>query len=143
MKEQEVIFEISNVNAKAPFYATEGAAGADLYASVALVIPARGKKIIATNISLQIPEGHYVRIESRSGLSANFSLEKGAGIIDSDYEGELNVILYNHSDSEYIVEVGTRVAQIILHEYIRARFVQGKLQRKSQRGISGFGSTGV
>ena len=138
----KVVVELGE-GAQLPKYGSEKAAGADLYSPISETIPPRGKVMINTHVKVQLPKNHYLRIESRSGLAVKFSLEKGAGIIDEDYEGEVGIILYNHSDSPYHIVAGERIAQGVLQKYVQARFVQGQIKRKSKRGAGGFGSTGT
>ncbi len=121
-------------------------AGYDLAAYEPVVIPAWGKAKIDTKIKLAIPKGLYGRIASRSGLSAKNDLEVGAGVIDPNYHGNIIVILRNHSDFDYNVNRGDRIAQLILTPYKTIQlkevpsveaFVGG-----SDRGTKGFGSSG-
>ena len=136
----EIIWELVQENAKMPKYNPDdhSAAGMDLYCPVDVTIPARSKVNIKLGIKSQIPYGHYMKIEARSGTSWKNCLEVGAGVIDSSYSGEWGLVLYNHSDIDYEVEPGDRIAQAILLKYNRARNVLGITS--GNRG--GFGSSG-
>lgn len=128
-----------------PEYKTDLAAAFDLQAANNATILPKSKAVIGTGLRVLIPENFYVRIESRSGLSAKFSMEKGAGIIDADYCDEWKVILYNHSDTTFHVVAGDRIAQAIVAPCIQAYLEWGQVPDKhpeSNRN-GGFGSTGV
>lgn len=91
-----------------PFRASKEAAGLDLFLVGKSIIKPRSRELLNTKISIEIPKGHYGRIASRSGFSLKKGLEVGAGVIDSDYKGEIKVLLYNHSDK--IVELDNNIA---------------------------------
>ncbi|VAH95862.1 unnamed protein product [Triticum turgidum subsp. durum] len=90
------------------------AAGYDLSSAVETVVPARGKALVATDLSIAIPEGTYARIAPRSGLALKHSIDVGAGVIDADYRGPVGVVLFNHSEVDFAVKPGDRVAQMII-----------------------------
>ena len=100
--------------ARAPTRGSAYAAGYDLYASKATTIPARGKVLVDTDISIAVPAGTYGRVAPRSGLASKHSIDVGAGVIDADYRGPVKVLLFNLGDSDFKVEVGERVAQLIV-----------------------------
>lgn len=125
-----------------PKRADVGAAGYDLYAAYDKVIPSKGRALIGTGIAIRIPTGTYGRVASRSGLSFKYGLEVGGGVIDESYRGEVGVILYNHSEQDYEVKDGDRIAQLIL-ERIETPEVKEVLELKeTERGNSGYGSSG-
>ena len=130
-------------NAVLPKRGSEGAAGYDLNASCSCVIPSRGKGLVQTGLAISLPPGVYARIAPRSGLALKKFIDVGAGVVDSDYRGELGIVLYNHSEDNFKVNEGDRVAQLIL-EKIKTPVVQ-KVQTLDQtdRGARGFGSIGV
>ena len=105
-----------HTNAKLPIKATRDAAGYDLFASSADIIPARGRKVIATGVSFQCSEGYFGHINSRSGLSIKSGIEVGAGIIDRDYEGELKVVLFNHGNEDFHVQIGDHIDKLLYKE---------------------------
>ena len=130
-------------HATVPKRAEEGSAGYDLSAAYDEKIPARGKKMVKTDLSIAVPKCVYGRVASRSGLSYKNSIEVGAGVIDSSYRGNVGVILYNHSDEVFEVKKGDRIAQLIL-EIIAIPEVQVvKELDATERGDGGFGSTGI
>ena len=100
--------------AKAPTRGSAYAAGYDLYASKATTVPARGKVLVDTDISIAVPAGTYGRVAPRSGLASKHSIDVGAGVIDADYRGPLKVLLFNFSEVDFKVEEGERVAQLIV-----------------------------
>ncbi|KAK1926701.1 dUTPase-like protein, partial [Papiliotrema laurentii] len=128
--------------AKLPVQGSETAAGLDLHASSPKTIPARGKALVETGLSLAIPAGHYGRVAPRSGLAAKFGVETGAGVIDSDYRGPLMVLLFNHSDSDFEIKEGDRIAQLILERISIPVIRQVETLDETVRGAGGFGSTG-
>lgn len=119
------------------------AAGYDVYASSDGVVPARSKAVIPTGVAVAVPDGTYGRIAPRSGLAAKHSIDVGAGVIDADYRGEVHVLLFNHSDVDFSVSKGDRIAQLIL-ERIETPPVElvGGLD-ETARGDGKFGSTGT
>lgn len=130
-----------------PAYATDEAAGADVRAHLEepLCIPARQSRLIPTGLYFEIPEGYEIQVRPRSGLALKHQLTvlNTPGTIDSDYRGELKVILINHGEKDFIVESGMRIAQLVVAPVIRARFVQVSSLAESSRGGGGFGHTGV
>ena len=100
--------------AKAPTRGSAFAAGYDLYASKEAVVPARGKVLVDTDISIAVPVNTYGRVAPRSGLASKHSIDIGAGVIDADYRGPVKVLLFNLSDNDFKVAVGERVAQLIV-----------------------------
>jgi dUTP pyrophosphatase len=130
-------------NATTPTRGSAFAAGYDLYAASATIIPARGKALVSTDLSIATPEGTYGRIAPRSGLAAKHFIDTGAGVIDADYRGEVKVLLFNHSDKDFEVAKGDRVAQLVLERIYTPEIVEVKNLEESVRGEGGFGSTGV
>ena len=121
-------------------------AGYDLYAFDVVTIPAWGKALVSTQISVAVPPGTYGRIASRSGLSVKNDLEVGAGVIDRGYMGEIKVVLRNFSDTDYRVQRGDKIAQLILENCrqcpIKAVKNISDVIGRSTRGALGFGSSG-
>ncbi|KAI0047301.1 dUTP diphosphatase [Auriscalpium vulgare] len=118
------------------------AAGYDLYSAVKLVIPAHGKALVDTQISIAVPAGTYGRVAPRSGLASKFMIDTGAGVIDADYRGVVFVLLFNHSDADFTVEEGDRVAQLIIEKIETPSVVEVDDLEATLRGEGGFGSTG-
>ena len=132
--------EVSGENV--PVYSHIGDAGADLKSSVEAMIPARGKSLIATGIRLKLPEGHVGLIWPRSGLAVKHSLDCGAGVIDSGYRGEIKILLFNHSDQDYALKRGDRIAQLLIQKVERVEFIPVESLEETARSGNGFGSTG-
>ena len=132
-----------STNAKLPFRSSANAAGYDLYASGDVTVPANGKKLVPTDISLDIPLGFYGRVAPRSGLALNFHLDVGAGVIDPDYRGKLGVLLFNFSGEDYQVKVGNKIAQLLLEKIITPLVEEVNELESTERGEGGFGSTGL
>lgn len=139
-----------------PTYGSEGAAGLDLYAYEEHIVPAKTRKLISTGICIQWmstndndlenvekPEDYYFRIAPRSGLTVKHCIEIGAGVIDSDYRGEVKICFINNSDSSYSIAHGDRIAQGILERIKRFDAIEVVDELiETDRGDGGFGSTG-
>jgi dUTP pyrophosphatase len=125
-----------------PEYGTEGAAGADLRASAAVVIPPGGRAAVPTALRLEIPPGHVGLVWPRSGLAVRHGIDTLAGVIDCDYRGELRVVLVNHGAEPFAIAVGDRIAQLLLQRVERAAFRAADELGDTARGGGGFGSTG-
>ncbi|KAI0176802.1 dUTPase-like protein [Pestalotiopsis sp. NC0098] len=129
--------------AKLPTRGSAFAAGYDLYAAKETVIPKRGKALVDTDISIAVPAGTYGRIAPRSGLAAKHFIDTGAGVIDADYRGQVKVLLFNHSDADFAVSEGDRVAQLVIERIYTPDVVEVAELEESVRGAGGFGSTGA
>jgi dUTP pyrophosphatase len=132
--------------------ASEGAAGFDLFASEAAVVPASsvrdgrveiGHALVGTGIAVSLPAGHVGRVGARSGLSSRHNIEVGAGWIDPDYRGEVKIEMKNFSGRDFIVEEGMRIAQLIILPVASPELESVDSLPPSARGSGGFGSTGV
>lgn len=145
MKEK-VLFKKLDSRAICPTYGSPSSAGADLYAlSDGDILIEKGKTVlIHTGIAMQIPDGYVGLVFARSGLATKKGLAPAnkVGVIDSDYRGEIMVPLFNQSDSDVVIESGERIAQISLIPYLTADFCETDVLDDTQRGESGFGSTG-
>lgn len=130
-----------------PFYATPGAAGMDLRAAVdaPVAIAPLGRAIIPTGLRVEIPSGYEMQIRPRSGLAAKrgITVLNTPGTIDSDYRGQICVILVNLSAEVFVVERGERIAQAVVARYETVEWVDAQNLDASLRGQGGFGSTGV
>ena len=133
---------IMTKEAKLPTRGSVGSAGYDLFSSVSCIVPARGKQLVATGLCISVPNGTYGRIAPRSGLANTHYLDVGAGVIDADYRGEIGVLLFNHSNVDFIVRVGDRIAQLICEKISYPTIVEVDRLDCTERGIDGFGSTG-
>jgi dUTP pyrophosphatase len=125
-----------------PEYASDGAAGADLRASEALVIAPGGRQAVATGLRLSLPPGHVALVWPRSGLAVRHGIDTLAGVIDSDYRGEVRVVLVNHGSEPFRISPGDRIAQLLLQRVERACFSATPALDATPRGAGGFGSTG-
>lgn len=129
-------------NARLPERGSKHAAGYDLFSSVDTVIPAKGKAIVPTGISISIPLGTYARVAPRSGLAVKHFIDVGAGVIDYDYRGPVGAVMYNFSDTDFPVKQGDRIAQLILERILTPEVVEVESLTETERGEGGFGSTG-
>jgi dUTP pyrophosphatase len=137
---------INRSNNPLPAYETAGAAGMDIRAHLneAVTLLPMQRTLIPTGIYLEIPEGYEVQVRPRSGLAAKKGLTvlNAPGTIDSDYRGEVKVILINLSGEHQTIEPGERVAQLILAKHERAEWIQTEALSETERGAGGFGHTG-
>ena len=132
-------------NAIVPRYQTEGAAGFDFHAAIdePLIIAPGEWAEVPFGIAMEIPVGYELRVRSRSGLAFQNRVVAYHGLVDSDYRGELSVLLHNAGIAPYKVQPGQRVAQGVISRYTTACFVVSKELSATERGANGFGSTGV
>lgn len=121
---------------------TSGSAGYDLCSAYDYVISGRGKELIKTDLAFEIPQGYYGRVAPRSGLAWKNHIDIGAGVIDSDYRGDIGVIVFNHGENEFIVSRGDRIAQLIITKIINPELIEVNEFDDTDRGSGGFGSTG-
>jgi len=132
-----------------PAYQSVGAAGMDLVAAVPdgapMDLPPGARKLVPTGLVLQIPEGYEVQVRPRSGLAIRhgITLLNSPGTIDSDYRGEVMVMLINLGAEPVTIERGERIAQIIVAPVVQATLVEVKVVSETERGAGGFGSTGT
>jgi dUTP pyrophosphatase len=125
-----------------PEYQTEGAAGADLRASETLTIAPGGIGSVGTGVHVAIPPGHVALVWPRSGLALRQGIDTLAGVIDSDYRGEVRVLLANHGGLPFEIKIGDRIAQLILQPVVRADYLKVETLPPTVRSERGFGSTG-
>jgi dUTP pyrophosphatase len=129
-----------------PKYETSGSAGMDIRAFIAseLTIPPMGRAKIPTGLFMEIPEGYEAQIRPRSGLASKWGITvlNSPGTIDSDYRGELEVILINLGSESFAIKNGDRIAQMVISPVVRASVLEAELLSETERGTGGFGSTG-
>jgi dUTP pyrophosphatase len=125
-----------------PAYASVGAAGADLRASEAVDIPPGDRAAVPTGLRLQLPSSHVGLVWPRSGLAVRHGIDTLAGVIDSDYRGEVRVVLVNHGERAFRIAAGDRIAQLLVQRVERVTFVATRALEDTDRGAGGFGSTG-
>lgn len=129
--------------ARTPTRGSSLAAGYDLYSAERKIVPARGKALVDTQLSIAVPAGTYGRVAPRSGLASKHMIDTGAGVIDADYRGTVFVLLFNYSDKDFQIEEGDRIAQLILEKIVTPDVVEVQDLEETLRGSGGFGSTGV
>lgn len=143
MKIKTVLFK---KNAKLPFKATEGSAGADLFACLeeTIVLSAGERRLISTGIGVEISEGFGGFVFPRSSVAGKhgISLANCVGVIDSDYRGEILVPLINHGNADYEIKDGDRIAQLVILPVETAQYELSDSLSDTERGTGGFGSTG-
>ena len=142
----KVLIKKLNPKVKLPKYKTLGASGMDLMAFIDKPVNLRSNtsSLIPTGISLAFSDNYEVQIRPRSGLAAkhNITVLNTPGTIDSDYRGEIKVIIYNHGKEDFIINNGDRIAQMILTPILKIELEETKELPESIRGKGGFGSTG-
>ena len=130
-----------------PQYESSGAAGMDLRAFVEaeVTVPPLGRAKIPTGLFVEIPQGYEAQIRSRSGLAARQGIIvlNSPGTIDSDYRGELEVLLINLGNEPFTIKNGDRIAQMVISPVCRAALSEAELLSETERGTGGFGSTGT
>jgi dUTP diphosphatase len=124
-----------------PAYGSPAAAGADLTASEAVTLGPGERAAVATGVRLALPPGHVGLVWPRSGLAVRHGIDTLAGVIDSDYRGEVKVVLVNHGREAFTISPGDRIAQLLVQRVERVAFERGPLD-DTARGEGGFGSTG-
>ena len=142
----KVLIKKINPSAQMPSYKTEGASGMDLVAYIEKPINLEPGKscLVPTGISVAFPKEYEIQIRPRSGLAAkqNISILNTPGTVDSDYRGEIKVIIYNHGDASFTVNNGDRIAQMVLSPVMKIELNETNDLPKTFRGEGGFGSTG-
>ncbi len=129
-----------------PSYKTAGSAGMDICAAIneRIIVKPNSLELIPTNISVEIPEGFEIQVRPRSGLAANHSigLLNSPGTIDSDYRGEIKIILMNFGKGNFEIKPGDRIAQLVLAKTYKADLIESEELNFTDRGEGGFGHTG-
>ena len=127
-----------------PAYATEGAAGMDIVSAEDVTIAPGARHAVATGLSVAIPPGFEIQVRPRSGLAFKhgITVPNTPGTIDSDYRGELKVLLINHGSEDFAISRGDRVAQLVLAPVVQAAWSEVEELDATERGAGGFGSTG-
>jgi dUTP pyrophosphatase len=149
MSSQKVEVRVKRLNHGAglalPAYATSGAAGMDICAAESLNLRAGKRHAVATGFAFAIPDGHEVQVRPRSGLALKHGITclNTPGTIDSDYRGEVKVILANLGEDDFMINKGDRIAQIVVAPVTHGHLVEVDDLDETERGAGGFGSTGV
>ena len=130
-----------------PEYQTSGSAGADLHAYLAepITLKPMERTLIPTGLFVELPEGYELQVRPRSGLALKYGVTvlNTPGTVDSDYRGELCVLLVNLGSEPFTVQNGDRIAQAVVAQTVQVRFVQTDALSKTGRGSNGYGSTGI
>ncbi|MBK9293332.1 MAG: dUTP diphosphatase [Oligoflexia bacterium] len=139
--------KLAHFNGELPKYQTKHAAGCDICAALSepLVLKPGQRALVPSGLIFEIPEGYEIQVRPRSGLAFKngISLVNTPGTIDSDYRGELKVLLINHGQEDFIINNKDRIAQLIISPVVQASFELSSELSETTRGIGGFGSTGV
>ena len=132
-----------SIKGQEPKTVTSRSAGYDLHSSEETVIAPHSRQLGATGIAITVPAGTYGRIAPRSGMSVKLSIDVGSGVIDEDYTGEVKLLLINHSDKQYHIREGDRIAQLILEQIKTPETKMTTELQPTIRGNKGCGSTGI
>ncbi len=144
---QTISINIINTSSNVlPAYETSGSAGMDIRANLqepVKLLPLQ-RALIPTGLFIELPDNYEAQIRPRSGLAIKHGITclNSPGTIDSDYRGEIKIILVNISDKEHLIEHGDRIAQMIIQPVIKAEWIEVKILNESKRGVGGFGHTG-
>jgi dUTP pyrophosphatase len=140
----EIAVRLLDPSARMPMRAHVGDAGADLFSVEAVVIPAGERRGVGTGLALAVPSGYAGFVQPRSGLAFKHGIMvvNSPGLIDSGYRGEVRVSLYNSGSEPFAVEVGERIAQLVVHKIEEPAFVKTVELPETVRGDGGFGSSG-
>lgn len=129
--------------AQIPQRASKLAAGYDLFSAEDCIVKAKNKYLVSSGISMAVPLGHYGRMAPRSGLAVKKFIDVGAGVIDSDYRGEVKILLFNFSEEDFEVKKGDRVAQLVIEQISTPEVLEVENLDDTERGEGAFGSTGM
>lgn len=129
-----------------PSYATKGSAGMDIYAALdkPMKISIGKIELVPTNLSVEIPEGYEIQVRPRSGLAAKYGIGilNSPGTIDSDYRGEIKIIIVNFGTEDFIIQPAERIAQLVVSKVYTAKLIESTELKNTSRGMGGFGHTG-
>ena len=140
---QDLQIQLLTPKGKGPTRSTSEAAGYDLNSSEDIKVPPRTRILVSTDIAIQVPPGTYGRIAPRSGLSVKNCIDIGAVVIDKDYRGQIKILPINDSDTEFLVQQGDRIAQLLLEQIKTPDTKTVQSLQSTERGSKGFGSTGI
>jgi dUTP pyrophosphatase len=137
-----LLFKRLDANATLPTRGSSAAAGLDLYSIEQVSLAPNERALVRTGLAVAIPEGHYGRVAPRSGLATKQGIDVLAGVIDADYRGELQCLLYNTSDQIVELPAQTKICQLIIEKIITPQAEWAESLAETARGAGGFGSTG-
>lgn len=126
-----------------PKYANQGDAGMDFFSNEEMIIKPNQRKLVSTGIAMAIPSGYVGLIWDKSGIAAKHGIKTMAGVIDSSYRGEIEILLQNLSTEEFKVEKGMKIAQMLIQPVEQRNIIEVKELDETKRGTGGFGSTGI
>ena len=142
-----MIIKLLKLNSKAitPIYATSGSAGFDFHSVRDVFVPAGATVLVETGLSLEIPVGYELQVRPRSGMSAKTKIRvsNSPGTVDSDYRGEIKIIIDNIGKEGYEIKTGDRIAQGIVAPVVQVTFQEVTDLEETDRGMGGFGSSGI
>jgi dUTP pyrophosphatase len=143
----KVLFEKINPLAQLPQYESEGAAGADIHACIEkpiTIVPIQ-RAFVPTGLKIEIPKGYECQVRPRSGLAAKYGITvlNSPGTIDSDYRGEIKIILINLGEEAFTINNGDRIAQLVFTPVVQVAMEESQELSETERGSGGFGSTGL
>lgn len=139
----DINVQLLSDKARIPYQATDRAAGYDLFSAESILIGPQERRLIKTNVAIEIPFGYYGRIAPRSGLAYKNGIDVLAGVIDSDYRGDIGVILLNTDlKSNFEINIGDRIAQIIIEKCHHVLWIQKESLGNTTRGSKGYGHSG-
>ena len=144
MQTIEIKFQKLHPEAQIPSYAHIGDAGADVYAVSEVTVEPQKRAAIPTGLAVDIPIGYEIQVRPKSGLALKYGITvlNSPGTVDAGYRGEIQVIVINLGDAAYTFAKGQKIAQLVLKPVLQASYVEGELGT-SDRGVGGFGSTGL
>ncbi len=138
----ELLIKKLHIDGKLPSYAHDGDAGMDLYSAESMMVAVGERVLISTGVAMEIPMGYVGLIWDKSGLSNNHGLKTLGGVIDAGYRGEVKVGVVNLGTSDYIMEAGHKIAQMLIQKVEHPQIVEVAELSEAARGDGGFGSTG-
>ena len=139
---EEMKVKLLSATATVPLKGSDEAAGFDLATAESFYLGAGERMLVSTGLALELPKGTYGRLASRSGLASNYGIEVGAGVIDTDFRGEIRILLFNRGDRGMRFNMGDKVAQLVVERIADVKVKVTESLSLTQRGTSGFGSTG-
>ena len=140
----EVPYTVEDETVAPPAYMSEEAAGADMRSNIDVTIVPGETRMITTGLRMQIPRYHFGLITSRSGLARKGLVVANApGVVDSDFRGNMNILLYNRTRSDFQIKKGDRIAQLLIVPVEQVTFFATSELNESERGTKGFGSSGI
>ncbi len=141
LKKADVKIKKLHPDAKIPSHNNEHAAGFDIYSVEDVILYPNETKAVSTGIAVEIPEGKVLLLWDSSGMGFK-GIHRFSGVLDSDYRGEIKVVLHNHTKEPYKIQKGDRIIQAIIQDYYKAEFQNTNELSETQRGESRFSSTG-